>query len=134
MALLLDTSFVIALEMARDNQHKAAQRYWAEYVKNPVPLITTDMVFAEVVTFFNARGLHDKAVDVGERLLASQWVEIITITPEVRNEAWLLFKRQSDKGYSLADCASFVVMRKRRISQALSFDVHFAQAGFTLVA
>ena len=24
MALLLDTSFVIALEMARDNQHKAA--------------------------------------------------------------------------------------------------------------
>jgi uncharacterized protein len=134
MALFLDTSFVIALEMARDNQHKAATRYWANYVQAPVPLITTDMVFAEIVTFFNARGLHDKAVEVGERLLASQLVEMVSITPELRHEAWLLFKRQSDKGYSLADCASFVVMRKRRISQALSFDVHFAQAGFQLVA
>ena len=35
MALFLDTSFVIALEMARDNQHKAAAGYWAGYIQNP---------------------------------------------------------------------------------------------------
>jgi uncharacterized protein len=134
MPIFLDTSFVIALEMARDNQHQAAVRYWQRYVQSPQPLITTDMVFAEIVTFFNARGLHAKAVEVGDRLLASQWVNLVTITPELRQEAWQLFKRNDDKGYSLADCASFVVMRKRRLTQALSFDVHFAQAGFTLAA
>ncbi len=60
MTLFLDTSFVIALEMARDSQHKAAAEYWRDYVKNPQPLVTTDMVFSEIVTFFNARGLHDE--------------------------------------------------------------------------
>jgi uncharacterized protein len=97
-------------------------------------LITTDMVFAEIVTFFNARGLHAKAVEVGDRLVSSQLVEMVTITPEIRHDAWQLFKRHDDKGYPLADCASFVVMRKRRMTQALSFDTHFAQAGFSLAA
>lgn len=134
MALFLDTSFVIALEMARDNRHKSASRYWSGYVKAPQQLLTTDMVFAEIVTFFNARGLHGKAVEVGDRLLSSQLVEVVHITPELNREAWALFKRQADKAYSLADCASFVVMRRRRLTQALSFDAHFAQAGFALVA
>lgn len=67
--LFLDTSFVVALEMARDNHHAAAARYWRAYVKNPQPLLTTDMVFAEIVTFFNARGLHSKAVEVGGRFI-----------------------------------------------------------------
>lgn len=133
MALLLDTSFVIALEMARDNQHKAAAKYWQSYVQNPQPLVTTDWVFTEIVTFFNARGLHTKAVEVGERLLQSQLVEIVHITPELRSLAWTFFKRHGDKQYSLADCASFVLMSKRRISRALTFDDHFAQAGFTVV-
>jgi uncharacterized protein len=133
MALLLDTSFVIALEMVRDNQHKAAAKYWQSYVQTPQPLITTDLVFAEIVTFFNSRGLHAKAIEVGERLLQSQLVEIVYITPELQSLAWTFFKKHGDKQYSLADCASFVVMSKRRISRALTFDAHFAQAGFTVL-
>ena len=97
-------------------------------------MLTTDMVFAEIVTFFNARGLHSKAVEVGGRLLASQLVEIVAVTAELRNEAWSMFKRHADKSYSLTDCASFVLMRKRRVIRALSFDDHFAQAGLSLVA
>lgn len=133
MALFLDTSFVIALEMARDNQHKAATTYWQSYIGNPLPLLTTDLVFTEIVTFFNARGLHAKAVEVGDRLLRSQLVEVVNITPELHADAWTLFKRYTDKQYSLADCASFVVMRKRRVISALTFDDHFAQAGFVVL-
>jgi uncharacterized protein len=84
VALFLDTSFVIALEMARDNQHKAASTYWQSYIHNPLPLLTTDLVFTEIVTFFNARGIHAKAVEVGERLLQSQLVEVVNITPELQ--------------------------------------------------
>lgn len=131
--MFLDTSFTVALEMARDNHHKAAAAYWKTYVQKPIPLVTTDLVFAEIVTFFNARGWHAKAVEVGDRLLSSHLVDIVTVTPELRAEAWSMFKRHSDKQYSLADCASFVVMRKRRISRALTFDDHFIQAGLMVV-
>lgn len=130
--MFLDTSFIVALEMARDNHHNSAIVYWKKYIQKPMPLVTTDLVFAEIVTFFNARGLHAKAVEVGDRLLSSQLIDIVTITPELRAEAWSMFKRHSDKRYSLADCASFVVMRKRRISRALTFDDHFVQAGMNV--
>ena len=86
------------------------------------------MALLEIVTFFNARGLHGKAVEDGDRLLSSQLVEIVSVTPELRADAWTLFKRHADKQYSLADCASFIVMRKRRIGRALTFDDHFVPA------
>jgi predicted nucleic acid-binding protein len=44
--------------------------------------------------------------------------------------AWDWFQQYSDKSFSLADCASFVVMRQRGLERALTFDRHFIQAGF----
>lgn len=41
----------------------------------------------------------------------------------------LLFARQ-DKSYSLCDAVSFVVMRQRNITKALTTDHHFEQEGF----
>lgn len=41
-----------------------------------------------------------------------------------------LYGRRLDKGWSVTDCISFVVMRERRISEALTGDRHFVQAGF----
>ena len=35
-----------------------------------------------------------------------------------------------DKGWSLGDCVSFVVMEHRSITEALAHDLHFVQAGF----
>lgn len=35
-----------------------------------------------------------------------------------------------DKGWTLTDCISFVVMQQHGISQALTGDRHFEQAGF----
>lgn len=40
----------------------------------------------------------------------------------------LLFER-SDKAWSLCDAVSFVVMTERRVSNALTTDHHFDQAG-----
>jgi predicted nucleic acid-binding protein len=44
--------------------------------------------------------------------------------------AWEYFQQHTDKSFSLADGASFVVMRERGIEQALAFDRHFTRAGF----
>jgi predicted nucleic acid-binding protein len=93
-------------------------------------LVTTALVFAEVVTFFNARGQHAKAVEIGNRLLESPTVTLVQVDEPLLLRAWEYFQQHADKSFSLADCASFLVMRERGIEQALTFDRHFAQAGF----
>jgi len=55
---------------------------------------------------------------------------VVHIDPDLDAEAWALFRRYTDKQWSLVDCASFVVMRQRGITDALTTDRHFEQAGF----
>lgn len=40
---------------------------------------------------------------------------------------------RADKAWSLTDCISFSVMTERRLSDALTADHHFEQAGFRAV-
>jgi len=41
-----------------------------------------------------------------------------------------IYESDNDKSYSLTDCISFTIMRQLNINNALTFDQHFAQAGF----
>lgn len=52
------------------------------------------------------------------------------MTPELFASAIALYKQMDDKQWSLVDCVSFVVMRERGITAALTSDRHFIQAGF----
>lgn len=129
-ALFLDTGYVLALEISSDTNHAAASQHWRSLTADLSPLVTTSYVFDEIVTFFNSRGLHAKAVQVGDNLLSSAFVELISVDEALFAEGWAYFQQHQDKRYSLTDCLSFVVMRKRAISTALAFDKHFVQAGF----
>ncbi len=129
-ALFVDTAFFIALEDAGDQQHSAALEFWRGFREKPGPIVTTSYVFDEVVTFFNSRGHHAKAVEIGQRLLGSASVLLVHVDELVFHEAWRMFERCRDKQYSLTDCVSFVVMKSLRLRTALTFDKHFAQAGF----
>jgi uncharacterized protein len=42
-----------------------------------------------------------------------------------------LYNQRPDKKWSLTDCISFVVMQERGLTEALTADQHFEQAGFT---
>ena len=67
-------------------------------------------VFDEVVTFFNSRGRHRKAVEIGRRLRESQIAEIVQVNEGLFEAGWTRFQERPDKRYSLTDCISFVVM------------------------
>jgi predicted nucleic acid-binding protein len=69
-------------------------------------------------------------IKIIEQMKATTWFEIIHITPELDRQTWELLKSRLDKNWSLVDCSSFVIMQKERISQALTSDHHFEQAGF----
>ena len=41
-----------------------------------------------------------------------------------------LYHQPADKGWTLTDCVSFVIMRERNVTDVLTGDKHFEQAGF----
>jgi predicted nucleic acid-binding protein len=130
-AVFVDTGYLLALEIANDQHHQAAVQHGQQIVTEIPRLMTTSYVFDEVVTFFNSRGHHAKAVEVGNTLLRSPSVQLIHVDEGLFYEAWAYFQQHQDKDYSLTDCISFIVMRRLGISTAFAFDQHFVQAGFT---
>jgi predicted nucleic acid-binding protein len=128
--VFLDTGYLIALEAADDQHHNEALSHWQVMSSSSPQLVTTSYVFDEVVTFFNSRNRHGKAVEVGRILLESPSIKLVHVDEAVFGEAWRYFVQHTDKSYSLTDCASFLGMKRLRIRTALTFDKHFTQAGF----
>ncbi|MGK7907522.1 MAG: type II toxin-antitoxin system VapC family toxin [Synechococcus sp.] len=129
--VFLDTGYIIALEAIDDQHHSEALHHWQSFCASGLSsIVTTSYVFDEIVTFFNSRNRHQKAVEIGERLLNSSSVQFRHVDQELFCSAWKLFKQRSDKRFSLTDCVSFIVMEERDLQMALTFDRHFVQAGF----
>jgi len=63
-------------------------------------------------------------------LKENQFVEIVSLSSELFEEAFKLYKKRTDKGWGLTDCTSFIVMKSYGIIDALTTDEHFQQAGF----
>ncbi|WP_416672338.1 type II toxin-antitoxin system VapC family toxin [Egbenema bharatensis] len=131
--LFLDTSFIVALELADEQDHPATFRYWQTLSQMQPQFVTTSYVFDEIVTFFNSRHRHDRAVSVGNRLIESTLVRLIQVDEFLFLRGWQFFKTHTDKSYSLTDCISFLVIEQERIQTALTLDRHFVQAGFQKV-
>jgi predicted nucleic acid-binding protein len=128
--VLVDSSYWLALEFGRDQDHPAATQHWQRIAKSPPTLVITSFIFDEVVTFLNSRGRHAKAVELGNNLLRGHSIDFVYVDAPLLMEGWAYFEQHHDKDYSLTDCISFVVMRKQNISTAFTFDRHFEQAGF----
>jgi uncharacterized protein len=60
----------------------------------------------------------------------SGWANLIDVSKEIDASAWQLLTQRQDKEWSLVDCSSFVIMQQREITEALTGDRHFEQAGF----
>ena len=128
--LFLDSVYLIALEVENDQHHNEASKHWTTLFEVPLTLVTTSYVLDEIVTFLNSRRQHAKAIRVGDNLLTASNIELIHVDEKLFREGWSYFKQYADKTFSLTDCISFVLMKRLEITQALTFDRHFTQAGF----
>jgi len=125
-----DFSYLVALELEDDQSHHATRQHWNRLGMQLPKLVVTSFILGEVVTFLKSRHLHSKAVQIGNTLLHSSFVDFVHVDAPLLMEGWTYFEHHQDKDYSLTDCISFVVMRKRKTSTAFAFDKHFQQAGF----
>jgi len=126
----VDTSYWIALELADDQNHDPAQAKWNSLDLVNTDFVTTTYVFDEAITFLNSRNAHRTAVELGDSILLSPRIELVHIDEDLFFEGWEFFQRHRDKEYSLTDCISFIVMKQRKLTTALTFDKDFSQAGF----
>lgn len=132
MRFVLDAGYLIALAIENDQHHPDALENWERVLQANSRVVTTTFVLSEAVTFINRRGTHEAAVRISTSVRESQAIELLQVDSELFEQGWRQFVGYQDKLFSLTDCISFVVMQERGIREALSFDHHFQQAGFTL--
>lgn len=90
-------------------------------------LVTSDYVADEVLTLLKARFGAHLAIEAGQALWSETLSTLVYLDAADIAEAWRIFQRFTDKGWSFTDCASYAVMRRLGISRAFSFDRHFSQ-------
>ncbi|MGI8587123.1 MAG: type II toxin-antitoxin system VapC family toxin [Chloroflexia bacterium] len=129
-SIFVDTLFVTALINSRDQYHQQAFQL-PDLFENQ-PLLVTDAVLLEIGNAL-ARSHKADAVKIIERFFASEEVEVVSLTPQLFERAFNMYKTHQDKSWGLVDCISFVVMREAGVSRVLTIDRHFTQAGFQIL-
>ena len=125
--ILADTGFFLALANSRDELHARAAT-WVLQVREPV--LVMQYVLVESVNALAEGRLRRKADSLLEAVGPSRRYVYVPVTAELHQRGVELFVSRPDKGWSLTDCVSFLVMHERGIARALAHDHHFEQAGF----
>ena len=128
-----DSVYWVALAHDRDQWHERAIRATRVLVGSTI--VTTEDIFDEFLAHFSERGpaLRRHAVGIVEDTLADPAVLVIPQSHQSFLDGLALYKARPDKGYSLTDCISMVVMRREGIAEILTHDAHFTQEGFTIL-
>jgi predicted nucleic acid-binding protein len=95
-----------------------------------MPVLTTAWIIVELGDALCERRQRPRFAAVLQAMRADADCEIVAPTSELLDSGLDLFHSYRDKSWSLTDCISFVVMRQRGITEALTGDHHFEQAGF----
>lgn len=125
-----DTGYWIAVTNPQDKLHDRALQVSAAL--GPHLIVTSEMVLSEVAAYFSDKGsrLRQGAVDLIRSIRANPNSRVVPQTSLQFQEALALYEQSADKEWSLTDCASFLIMRELKISEALAYDKHFEQSGF----
>jgi predicted nucleic acid-binding protein len=126
--IFVDTSFWVALHLRRDAHHPAASELLTRYSEQP--MMTTNQVRGETWTVLRRRDSHRMATAFLDRLANSSRVELVSVGPDLEDEALTWLRRHDERRYSFVDATSFRLMGRRRITDALAFDGDYSAAGF----
>ncbi|MDM8004628.1 MAG: PIN domain-containing protein [Phycisphaerae bacterium] len=123
-----DTFLFLALLAEGDAAHKKAVQAIADLKRD---IYTTTWVLTEVADGIAGRDTRSAFVPLLQFLQSHPRVVIVPTTDDIFDRGVDLYGNRPDKDWSLTDCISFVVMQERGITEALTGDHHFEQAGFT---
>jgi uncharacterized protein len=121
---------VIALVNPKDNHHRQALELADVLLERGTRLVSTMGVILEIGNALaKVRNRHN-----GEGILLSllndDSVTVLPLTKALIDKGFKLYTERTDKEWGLTDCCSFVIMTEAKLTQALTADHHYHQAGF----
>ena len=128
--LFADTVYWIALTNSFDQYHAKAVE--VSSTLGNCRLFTTEAVLTEFLNALADKGplIRAAAVEMVEAIMSNSQVTVIPQSRRTFNRSLAFYKARPDKGYSLTDCGSMLLMRERRLLEVLTTDRHFEQEGF----
>ena len=130
MTVFMDTYGLIAWINTRDAAHQRVKSYLVSYSGS---IVTTEWVLLEFADAFSLSSTKPFAIEAIKRIHRLPMFLVVAFDPAVYQTGFDLYEARSDKDWSLTDCISFTVMTQRGLSEALTADHHFEQAGFRAV-
>jgi predicted nucleic acid-binding protein len=125
--LFADTFYFLALLNQDDAAHSKARAISEELTDS---IVTTAWVLIEVADALAAPNLRHVFLHLIETLRSDPNTTIIPPSETLFDQGLKFYGDRPDKHWTLTDCISFVVMQQHGITQALTGDRHFEQAGF----
>jgi predicted nucleic acid-binding protein len=129
-SVFADAYYYIALLNPRDAAHRRAVDLTTRLEP---PIWTTEWVLMEVADGLSRSHLRQMFIDFYNFLRNDGRFTIVRSDSRLFEHGFDLYSARTDKSWSLTDCISFVVMEREGITEALTGDRHFEQAGFRIL-
>jgi predicted nucleic acid-binding protein len=129
--IFIDTSAWYAVEVADDVNHESACKFLSKLASGKYGVsVTTDYVLDETLTLLRSRRGLTSASSFIDKIRKSKSIRIFWIDENLFEKALDVFRKSDRKSWSFTDCTSFALMRDLAVSEAFTFDNHFAEAAF----
>ncbi len=131
-SVFVDTGGWAALFVRGEKGHATAVQLYQHMRAEGRRFITTNYVLVELLALFSSPLRLPRATQFHylDTIRASHVLEIVHVDAQMDAAAYAFLKARADKEWSLVDAVSFLVMQERGITDALTTDHHFEQAGF----
>jgi uncharacterized protein len=130
--VFVDTSAWFAGIAKNDQYNEQAIKCRNQLLKGNARFITSNLIIHETTMLLERKVSKKEAIRFLKVILRDSRVEIIHADEDIELEAYELYQKYKDQDFSVADCISFVIMRRYQISQCFTFDHHFSTMGFDI--
>ena len=122
-----DTFYFLAMVNSNDRFHDAAVS-WS--TSSSCRYVTTSWILVELADALCAPRARDLTVQFIDALHHNRHFHVVGPDRQWFDRGWSLYSTRPDKEWSLTDCISFCVRKELGLTEALTGDHHFEQAGF----
>jgi hypothetical protein len=127
--VFLDTSYVIALLNRSDPHHAKAKVLLADLARTRRIRLTTTAVLLELGDGVARKSRWDLIAPFLGAVATDPFLDVVPADSALIARAITFRNARLDKDWGLTDCVSFVVMSDHGMTEALTADRHFQQAG-----